>query len=358
MKNRLFITIVATIMAITLTGCCAPTDDGQIQELKDRISELEEQLDSAQKPVIDATDSNAPDAPIAEAVTATTTAQDSASSFCDPNLAAYLDQQLASNQYSCWLEVAECPQATVEHLERVAEHCAEINSNRQWAYDIAEAIANNPNTTDYVMSILTDSTFYEVWEIIANAPKSAEEALTATANRCAGIDNNRQYAYDITKAIAKHPNTTDYIMSRLVNSAYYGVWEIVAGAPKSGTKTLTAVAKCCAGIENNRGYAYDIAKAIAGNPNVTDHIMSILTNSTFYGIWEIVANAPKSAEEALTTTAKCCARINNNPQYAYDIAKAISRNPNVTTSSLAPLAASGYSNVSSIGHQTIELLST
>lgn len=85
------------------------------------------------------------------------------------NLMAYIEEQIESNDFDCWMEVAECEYVTSEQLVAIAQNCAKIecyNGYNSMAEGgqlaMAEIILENPALTENVLKEFVNSEYASV----------------------------------------------------------------------------------------------------------------------------------------------------------------------------------------------------
>lgn len=205
----------------------------------------------------------------------------------DPAISSYIDEQLKSDQYKSWLSAAGCADATPEQLLLAAQKCASISNDFDYACDIAEAIATNPNADGKALAALAGANYYAVVEIAAKSTHADGYALKCLAERCSNISNDFDYACDIAEAICKNPNATDESIAVLSSAQYYEVVKIAAKSHYAGETAITQLSERCANISNDYSYACDIAKALAANPNATATSLQPLANARYGDVSKI-----------------------------------------------------------------------
>ena len=230
MKKRLVVLIVALIFL--LCGCC--TCDAQIEQLNQRITELESQLAAievteATEPANELATEPAPEVATEPATNATTEPTSDENS----DMSKFLDALLASNDYADWLSVATCKEATLDHLLRCAKKCASIENNSDMAYEIAAGLVNHPNATGDVIKILCDSWYYRVWLLLSTADCNDASSLAAIAKKCTSIENNDDMAYEIAAGLVKAQTFNAEVAMELSNSKYTRVKELAHQALES-----------------------------------------------------------------------------------------------------------------------------
>lgn len=269
-----------------------------------------------------------------------------------------INELVGSRYYDILNMVANSEHSGTITLTNLAKSCAKISNNSEWAKTIATSIVNNKNTTDEIISLLIDSNYYHVQCLVAKSDISSTATLKKLAKLCSEITNNRSWAETIANNISNNKNTDDTVMIELTNSCYYPIQNTVAKSNNSGSETLTKLAKKCAEINNNRSWAISISTSIVNNVNANEAIMNELANSSYYDVLNIVAKSKNSGSTTLTKLAKECAKISNNQSMAQSIANNICNNPNVTDNIKRELANSKYSNISKLAPSISESKTT
>lgn len=98
-----------------------------------------------------------------------------------------VNELLYSDVYENLLWVAECDNVTSGQLEICASKCADIGKQKNELYDtnqgfrlaceIATGLVNHPNTTESVVRRLMNSNYYDIWAITASAECNTEGTL-------------------------------------------------------------------------------------------------------------------------------------------------------------------------------------
>lgn len=296
--KRLCNAIILCFFALVLSGCCGCNNSQQVADLQRQIDDLKAQLGVTQTQPTEPSDglnTEGPMTPSASSDATNITAPDSgqngtegtAPAITPPAIKAYIDEQLKSNDYKSWLSAAECVNANPEQLLLAAQKCASIENSLDFAIDIAKALSVNPSIDGKALAALADTRYHYVALVAAQSEYADDYALQRLAERCARIENNIDLAADIAKAICEHPNATDEAIAALSSSQYYCVLRIAAKSSHAGETALTRLAERCASIENNLDFAIDIAKAICANPNVTANAVQPLASAYYSSVSKI-----------------------------------------------------------------------
>ena len=309
MKKRLVVLIVALIFL--LCGCC--TCDAQMEQLNQRITELESQLAAieiteATEPANELATEPAPEVatePATEPVTEpepevatepVTNATTEPTSDENSDMSKFLDALLASNDYADWLSVATCKEATLDHLLRCAKKCVSIEYDGDMAYKIAYGLVEHPNATGDVIEILCNSRYYRVLILLATADCNDASSLATIAKKCVSIYYDGDSAYKIAYGLVNHPNATGDVIKILCDSRYYRVWLLLSTADCNDASSLAAIAKKCASIENDGDMAYKIAAGLVKAQTFNAEVAMELSNSKYTRVKELAHQALESLE--------------------------------------------------------------
>ena len=275
--------------ALLLSGCC--NCNTEVFKLKQRVSQLEEQLASitVTAPTDPAPTDPAPTDPAPTNPTPTDPTVDETN-----NMSKLLDTLIASTKYADWLSVAECKEASLDHLLKCAKQCAEIDNSSDWAYDIADKLVSHPAATGDVVEALCGSQYYRVWYRISYANCNDSNSLLHIAKKCAGIDNSADWAYDIADELVNHPAATGDVVEALCGSKYYRVWYRISYADCNDSTSLLYIAKKCAGIDNSADWAYDIANELVNHSQFTAEIALELSQSKYTAVKNLAHHALES----------------------------------------------------------------
>lgn len=227
--------LLALVMAIALLLCGCCICDTQMEQLQQRVTELENQLSA-----ITVTEPSEP----APAEPATTEPASIESAPTEPaptepasdetnNMSKILDTQLNSDNPYDWKSVAECKDATLDHLLRCAKKCTSITYDKYLAYDIADRLVRHSNATGQVVEELCNSTYYRVWYLIASADCNDANSLIAVAKKCASITETQEYADLIANKLINHSEFTAQVAMELSNSKYSSVKNLAHQALES-----------------------------------------------------------------------------------------------------------------------------
>ena len=221
MKKVIALILVTLMVTTPLAGCSSSSEVAELRQevenLQSELSQLKEQLSETQSTTLDAESLEA----------STETFQTVTSERLD-----YLTTRLKSNYYEDWKDVVTCDYATEEHLLTVAKKCATIKGGsyeESWATRIATRICTNPATTGAVIKELSNSIWYEVWNIAAKSTYADEEALIAIAKKCATIQGNsyrESLATNIAITICENHAVTNRVLKELANSNFATVTTI------------------------------------------------------------------------------------------------------------------------------------
>ena len=228
MKKRLLALVVA--IALLLCGCC--TCDTQVEQLQQRVTELENRLAAITvtepAPTEPAPTEPAPTEPALTEPAPTEPASDESS-----DMSRFLDNLLESNNHADWLSVATCKEATLDHLLRCAQKCASITSSYTTAHNIADALVSNPKATGKVVEALANSVYPGVWLRIASADCNDVNSLILVAQKCASITSSYTTAYNIADALVSNPKFTAQVAMELSNSEHTSVKNLAHQALES-----------------------------------------------------------------------------------------------------------------------------
>ena len=306
MKKVITLILVTMIAIMLLAGCSSSSEVAElrqeIENLQSELSQLKEQMSNTQ--------STTPDAELPEAPTETfksenseVTPRDATTKTVTSDMLDYLTTQLQSANYADWNAVATCDYATEEHILTAAQQCAAIpgySSKETWVKTIATSICKNPAATGDAIKELSNSPWYEVWNIAAQSTYADEEALISIAQQCAaipGYSSKETWAKTIAASICKNPAATGDVIKELSNSPWYEVWNIAAQSTHADEEALISIAKQCAaipGYSSKETWAKTIATSICENPAVTGNVLKELAISDFTTVTDI---AHKKLEE-------------------------------------------------------------
>lgn len=281
-----FLALLLTL-TLSLSGCHGYDNSQQISDLQERVTELENQLETAQAQLTNqgSTVNNPATTLPPNDISNETEPNDpnNAATSPDPATSSYIDEQLKSDNYEAWLSAAGCPSATSEQLLLAAQRCASINSSSDYDYAIAiaYALATNPSIDGEALAALGNSPYPDIVMIAAESNYADSYALTHLAKRCVAIGAYYDGDY-IAALICQHPNATDEVIATLSESEYSEILIIAASSPYAGETALTRLAERCASLSAYSDSAYDLATAICSNPNATATSLQPLA-SAYYG---------------------------------------------------------------------------
>ena len=158
-----------------------------------------------------------------------------------------------------------------------------------------------------LINTLLSSEVYENWLWVAECEDANPVQLATCASQCAGIGKWKNETYDsdesfklaceIATSLVSHPNSTEYVVRKLMHAHYYEVWAIAASAECNTEAMLVEMAMMCAKITdaNSSGPASDsatrIATNIVNNSNSTESVYLELLKSCYPEVRELAFQA-------------------------------------------------------------------
>ena len=253
--------------------------------------------------------------------------------------------ELSSSKFANVLaEISESSHADEKVLKVIAKSCVK-SPKRDYTITTIKNICENKNTTDAVLSELINIDNHEALLTIAKSDCLSKTTLKQLAIKCAEISSCRMHATDIAKAICNHKSANDAALNELTKSKYHDILNVVARSDKAGKTSLKNVAIKCAEMKNNRDAASRIANNICSNANTSDEIINELTKTNYLPILHSIADSESAGKLSLKSVAIRCAEITNNRDQATNIAYDICNNKNSNTEIINELISSKYTEV-------------
>ena len=201
MKKTISLLIICLLAIMSLTAC-GSTNTSELDELRQQVEALETRISELEK-----TENSVKEPNPTEEATSNSPEMTENSTNSNQQILEFLDVQIKSDNPANWLEIAQCNFATETHLLAIAKKCATLNyystyrEDKEKQIEIANALSENSATTDAIMTKLVDSEYPNVWEVVACSSKSGENALLAVAKKCATLNYYSTYRKDKEKQI-------------------------------------------------------------------------------------------------------------------------------------------------------------
>lgn len=332
-KNVTLMLISLLAMMFSLTGCGASTSE--VNALRQEIASLEEQVDMLEEKqelydnMLVELQANVADTSKEAAVeNAETTSEEDetkpenietskpetaelemaekeAGDGDFQNLMAYIEEQIESNDFDCWMEVAECEYVTSEQLVAIAQNCAKIEIYNGYYYQaengqkkLVDAILANSALTDEVLRQLLKSEYVSIWLKVAASEKCSSITLFEIAKKCTEMESYNGYHYQaengqnkLADVILENSALTDDVLRKLLDSKYPSIWFKALASDKCSEETLILAAKMCVNIKTYNGYnsmaeggQLAMAEIILENPALTENVLKEFVNSEYASV--------------------------------------------------------------------------
>lgn len=328
MKKK-FVLVFATMLVLmcTLTACGTSSEElknlqEELTSMENRIIQLEDKLEYYDNVISGLQANSATVTENSDQSSDTDISEEQISNEELQQLMDYLDQQVASSDVENWIEVANCPYATENHLLIVAENCVNMASYNGYYSQaengqnvVVDAILSNPQLTDNVLKELTKSEYVSIWLKVLGSDKCYGSTLFDIATNCVNMDSYDGYYSQaengqniIVDAILEAPALDDGVLRKLLESEYESIWIKALSSDKCSEETLIEAAQKCVALDSYNGYYYRaeegqllIAEAILQNSAITENVLAEFANSEYPSI---VSLGHQNIESLVTVTAQ------------------------------------------------------
>ncbi len=321
-KNVTLMITSLLVLMFSLTGC--GSDSAEMDNLRQQVTSLEEQVEKLEEKQelydnmiaeLQSTVSNASQNPTDEKTNANSEESnavlengevESATEVDNKeDLMEYLEEQIKSDDFDNWLEVAECDYVTSKQLLTIAEKCVAIDyydgyySRAESGQNkLADAIIANSAVTDEVLRQLAESEYVSIWLKVISSEECSTITLFEVAQKCVAIDYYDGYYSRaengqtlLADAILESPVLNDDVVRKLLDSKYPSIWFKALASDKCSEETLILAAQMCVAIDYYDGYysraetgQLEMAEIILQNPALTENVLKEFINSEYSSV--------------------------------------------------------------------------